>query len=182
MSIAENFIYKNINKNSVVLEIGAGQGRWSEFILKKAERVILVDVSEKCINFCRKMFSKSNNVEYYVNDGKRLDFIKENSVDFVWSFDSFVHMERDVIDAYFREFSRILKKGGKAIIHHHGGRRSLSDTLPLLGMRSNVSKQTIKELAKKHKLAVKYQTQSWGKNSEFNCKLRDDYISEIVKK
>jgi hypothetical protein len=40
------------------------------------------------------------------------------SVDFVFSFDSFVHPNRDVIEAYLRELGTKLKPGGKGFIHH----------------------------------------------------------------
>jgi len=173
-SIVENFIYKNIDKDSNVLEIAPGHGRWTEFILKKAGNLILCDLNSKCIEICKMKFYNFKNISYYVNDGKNLNFIKDNSIDFIWSYDSFVHMEKDVIEAYFKEFSRILKVGGKAIIHHSGERRSK-------GFRSNVSTGIIREIATQYGLSVKYHIQSWGKNNEFNCKLFNDYISELVK-
>lgn len=201
-SIVDNFIYKNIDKNSIVLEIAPGHGRWTEFILKKAEETALVDVNKKCIDFCKKRFSKFKNIKYYVNDGRRLDFIKNNSVDFIFSYDSFVHMEKNVIDSYFKEFSRILKPNGKVIIHHAGKKRgglvSFLDKLgiagkiiywlfyldksDLSGERSNISKKMIEKIVKKYNLKIVSQVNSWGKNNEYNCKLFNDYISEIAKK
>ena len=39
---------------------------------------------------------------YFVNDGKSLDKIRSNSQDLVFSWDSFVHMHRNVIDEYLK--------------------------------------------------------------------------------
>ena len=202
-SIVETFIYSNIDENSNVLEIAPGHGRWTEFILSKAKRVTLVDLSPKCIEFCRDRFSEFDSISYYVNDGKTLRFIESNSIDFIWSYDSFVHMEKDVIESYIREFSRILKPGSKAIIHH-AGRRNLALKLQFLqklgrrgqrlyediswgkgtrrdGRRSNVSKEAIGGLAKQNGLVVEAQVDSWGTDAEYNAKVFGDYISILEK-
>jgi len=44
--------------------------------------------------------------------------IPDSSVDFVFSFDSFVHPNRDVVEAYLRQLGTKLKIGGKGFIHH----------------------------------------------------------------
>ncbi len=183
-SIFKRFIKPNIKKESVVLEIAPGHGRWTEFVLD-AKKIILVDLNEECIRFCMNKFSKLKNINYFANDGRTLSFIEDNSIDFIFSYDSFVHMKKEIIDSYFQEFYRILKKPGKAIIHHAGRRNPAFYTLNHRaneGSRSDVSKKDIKKLAEKNKLEVIYQIDSWGKKKEYNCKAHGDYISEIVKK
>jgi ubiquinone/menaquinone biosynthesis C-methylase UbiE len=176
-SIIEFFILPNA-KNSIVLEIAPGHGRWSDSIIKVARSVYLVDLNNECIDYCRRRFFNYANIYYNVNDGKSLPFILDHSIDFIWSYDSFVHMEEEVISSYFSEFARILKNYGKAIIHHSGGRN-----LPRGkgGWRSNVSRNKILEISQKNNLKVEYQIQSWGKKDEFNCKRFNDYISKILK-
>jgi len=44
--------------------------------------------------------------------------VLDASIDFVFSFDSLVHTNRDVVEAYLRELRRKLKIGGKGFIHH----------------------------------------------------------------
>jgi hypothetical protein len=44
--------------------------------------------------------------------------IPDASVDFVFSFDSFVHLRREIVDAYLNELRRTLKIGGRGFIHH----------------------------------------------------------------
>jgi hypothetical protein len=44
--------------------------------------------------------------------------IPDHSVDFIFSFDSLVHAEADVLDAYLSQFKRILRLDGAAFIHH----------------------------------------------------------------
>ena len=40
------------------------------------------------------------------------------SIDRIWSFDVFVHIQAIDIEAYVAQFARILRPGGTALIHH----------------------------------------------------------------
>jgi len=44
--------------------------------------------------------------------------IAANSVDFVFSFDSLVHAEGDVMQRYMSELARVLTRDGVAFLHH----------------------------------------------------------------
>jgi SAM-dependent methyltransferase len=101
-----------------VLEIAPGHGRCSQFLEHLAERLVLVDISESCIEACRKRFAGSEKIEFHVNDGRSLDAIADRSVDFAFSFDSLVHVEGDVLEAYLGELARTLAADGVAFIHH----------------------------------------------------------------
>lgn len=101
----------------VILEIGPGQGRWTQFLRSFCRRLMVVDISERCIDVCRERFG-TDQVSYQVNDGRSLDFAETASVDFVFSFESLIHTEADDLEAYFQEISRVLKPDGKAFLHH----------------------------------------------------------------
>jgi hypothetical protein len=57
-------------------------------------------------------------MRFYVNDGISLSAIPDNCVDFVFSFDSLVHAEQDVIAAYLGQLARKLSPDGVGFIHH----------------------------------------------------------------
>lgn len=101
-----------------ILEIGCGYGRWTQYLKDLCTHLVAVDLSEQCIRFCRQRFADAAHIEYHVNDGTSLGMIADNSVDFVFSFDSLVHADEPVIDAYLSELARILKRDGAAFIHH----------------------------------------------------------------
>jgi ubiquinone/menaquinone biosynthesis C-methylase UbiE len=101
-----------------VLEIAPGYGRWTQFLQPLCERLIVVDLSERCIDACRQRFAHVGNIEYHVNDGRSLDFVPDRSIDFIFSFDSLVHADDDAVGAYLQAFSRKLTQNGKAFIHH----------------------------------------------------------------
>jgi len=202
--LVEAFIAPNVSENSAVLEIAPGHGRWSKEIVGHCNELILVDLSSNCIKFCKKLFASYDHVRYITNDGKSLNDVKDNYVDFVWSYDAFVHMDKDVIGSYLDEIYRVLNPGGKAVIHH-AGRRHAFLWLGFLrhqgkigkniykvismgkfrdddGWRSNVSKQIVYKLAVSKGLEVEAQVQSWVRNNEFGSSSRYGDFVTILRK
>ena len=121
-SLIDQVMKKYIRGESAILEIGPGAGRWTEFLVELANRLFVVDVSERCIEVCRERFKLHSNVEYHVTDGADgwLNFIPSGSIDYVWSYDVFVHINPTDIEAYINDFQRVLRPGGHAVIHHAG--------------------------------------------------------------
>src|SRR5262249_14477232 len=82
------------------------------------EELWAVDKSSECIEACRQRFAAEPHVHCYLNDGRSLSMIPDGSIDFVFSFDSFVHPDREIVEAYLRQLGTKLKIGGKGFIHH----------------------------------------------------------------
>jgi SAM-dependent methyltransferase len=101
-----------------ILEVGPGYGRWTAFLKDLCKRLIIVDLSESCINRCRQRFAECSHISYFVNDGESLDMVTDSSVDFIFSFDSLVHAEDAVLKAYAAEFAKKLRPDGIAFLHH----------------------------------------------------------------
>src|SRR5689334_16593792 len=87
-----------------ILEVAPGYGRWTEFLKDLCKRLIIVDLSETCIDRCRQRFANCPHISYFVNDGKSLEMVADGGVDFIFSFDSLVHAEEAVLKAYVGEF------------------------------------------------------------------------------
>jgi ubiquinone/menaquinone biosynthesis C-methylase UbiE len=101
-----------------ILEIAPGFGRWTNFLSEHCNTLKAVDASEKCVAFCRKKFHQRKSISIYQNNGNNLDMIQNDSIDFVFSFDSFVHFDLNTVERYLAEISRTLKHGGIGFIHH----------------------------------------------------------------
>ena len=101
-----------------VLEIAPGFGRWTHYLKDLCERLVVVDLTERCIDHCRERFADATNIEYHVNDGRSLEMVEDGSIDFVFSFDSLVHVEIDVLDAYLTQLATKLKPEGVGFFHH----------------------------------------------------------------
>jgi len=202
-ALLSDLVDGRIGPESVVLEIAPGHGRWTAELLERSRRMILVDLNAECIEHCRARFG--DGLEYRVNDGRSLPDVGDESVDLVWSYDSFVHMEGDVIASYLSEIARVLRPGGVALLHHAGRRHSalrlgvlarLGPPGKLLfrlvsmpwdtsgggdGDRGCVSAELVGGLAADVGLEVESQRDSWGPAGEFDCRRFGDVISTLVK-
>lgn len=116
-----NLIYPRIFRylpTNNLLEISPGNGRWTNFLKNHTQKLVCVDLSLKCINHCKKRFKGEKNLIFHKNDGLKLQIIKDNSIDFVFSFDSLVHADFYILKSYLDEIRRVLKSDGIAFIHH----------------------------------------------------------------
>jgi ubiquinone/menaquinone biosynthesis C-methylase UbiE len=156
-----------------LLEIGPGAGRWTEFLVEQADRVILVDVSSRVLDLCRDRFGDGNSMTYIANDGSDLPGVTNESVDGVWSFDAFVHIGPLDLASYLAEMARVLRPGGLAVIHH-AGRRDRR------GWRSPMSAALFANLARERGLEIVRQFDNWGEG-RFDIRRYRDVIS-IVRK
>jgi SAM-dependent methyltransferase len=198
-SLVETFVLPYLGSDVDVLEIAPGHGRWTQTIVSVARSVTLVDLNPACIQACRDRFQGLSNVAYYVNDGRSIPTVPDSSVDFVWSFDSFVHMEPDVVDAYLGEFARVLRPGGRFVIHHADKRHWSLSMIPVTGRlalpgrvvqllagqgrlkdggnRSDMSARLFAQLVTHHGLSLERQTDHWGGEGRFTVTKYRDIIS-----
>jgi len=174
-SLIDEVLLKYIEREKTVLEIGPGSGRWTETLQKISKHLICVDLADKCIDLCKKRFSQFDNIEFFVNDGSNLDFITSDTIDFIWSFDVFVHIAPKETQKYLMEFKRVLKKGGRAVIHHpkEGGVHGWH--------RSGMTAELFSEMLKKHGFTLIDQFESWGDKRQFDVRRCHDIITVFKK-
>jgi len=110
-----------------ILEIAPGYGRWTQYLKDHCERLTVVDLSEKCIEHCKRRFAGVSHIAYHVNDGRSLEMVAPESVDFLFSYDSFVHIEGEDVRNYLRQIGAKLTRDGVGMIHHS----NLGNYLPL---------------------------------------------------
>ena len=101
-----------------ILEIGPGHGRWTRYLVHLCDRLIGVDVTERCVEACRERFADQPHASFHKNDGMSLEMVPDGEVDFAFSFDSLVHCESDVVESYVHQLSTKLSPEGAAFMHH----------------------------------------------------------------
>lgn len=111
-------IQEYLMNSSVVLEIAPGFGRCTDFLKNYPNSLMIVDLSEKCINSCKEKFKKEEHISYFKNDGLNLEMIPNGEIDFIFSWDSLVHAEENVLKSYIYQFKEKLSEHGVAFIHH----------------------------------------------------------------
>jgi SAM-dependent methyltransferase len=168
----------NIDVAGTVVEIGPGGGRWTEELQKRAAKVFGLDISQACVDTCTERFKDCDNVEFRVSSGTDLAGVDDGSVDSIWSFDVFVHINEKELRAYAAEFARVLKSGGGGVLHHGtaGGATG--------GWRSDVTDEKMREVLIDAGLEVVDQYRSWTDpdGTEHQAGLYDDAITVFRKK
>jgi SAM-dependent methyltransferase len=101
-----------------ILEIGSGFGRWSHYLRQHCQQLHLVDPDPQCMDACRGRFGADAGLSYDLNQGDSLAMVPDGSLDFVFSFDSLVHVRRQTIETYLGQLEAKLKPNGLAFIHH----------------------------------------------------------------
>lgn len=176
-SVIDCVLKKHIGKGDRVLEIGPGGGRWTEELLNLASGLKGADISASCVEACQQRFSAADHAEFFVSSGRDLEGVDDESLDSIWSFDVFVHINRPELEAYAGEFVRTLKPGGKGVLHHGtvGGEKG--------GWRSNVTADDMSRILTEAGLEVVDQFQSWEDGGvEHQAGLYEDAITVFVKK
>lgn len=174
--LVETFAIPHLRPQSVMLEIGPGHGRWSVFFPKRVAELHLADLSPSCIEFCRKRLVEHPNVRYHVTDGKSLSTLPDASIDFVFSFDAFVHIEEAETRSYMRELRRVMRPQSMGVIHHAGsptpdqGRR---------GMRSSLDTRKMAGILMENSMFLIRQTDEWGDGC--NVKFAGDIITVFAR-
>lgn len=150
-----------------ILEIAPGYGRWTQFLRTFCQRLVAVDLSPRCIEACKSRFAEFSNLEYHVNDGRSLEMVRDGSIDFAFSFDSLVHVDDDVLEAYLRQLAGKLTPDGVGFIHHsnvHSYLKPWEEKLP--GFARERAIRTINARINKHWRSPKMSAARFGEICE----------------
>ncbi len=101
-----------------ILEIAPGFGRCTQYLLPQCQQYRGVDVTAKCVQYCKERFDEVEHAEFVENDGTSLDAIASGSIDFAFSWDSLVHCDSEVLKGYLSQLADKLAKGGIGVFHH----------------------------------------------------------------
>jgi SAM-dependent methyltransferase len=101
-----------------IVEIGPGGGRWTAVRLPRCRRLVAADTSSAMLALLRRRFAGDARLECVALDGQGLAPVAAASADAVFSFDVFVHLPHWDAFNYLCEIRRVLRPGGKAVVHH----------------------------------------------------------------
>jgi ubiquinone/menaquinone biosynthesis C-methylase UbiE len=153
-AVVGQFLDPHIPRGGTVLEIGPGGGRWTEILGRRSSWVCLLDVAEGPLHVCRERFGRTSTVSCILGDGRTVP-LASGSVDGIWSYDVFVHVNPTDAASYFCEFGRVLRPGAHAVIHHPG--QSFGEDR-IRQHRSDLTDRMVVEFARSNGLDVVLQT------------------------
>lgn len=100
---------KNINKETIIADIGAGTGKLTEQLLENGVKVIAVEPNKDMINVAKENLSKHNELIEFKQESAEDTKIEDNSVDIIVVAQAFHWFDKEV---FKKECKRILKKDG----------------------------------------------------------------------
>ena len=115
--VLDAFIFPYVKADHKCGEVGSGGGRIASKVAPKVRKLICFDLSEKMLQAAKEKLSGYPNVDFILTDGKTLSDGTEETFDFIYSFDVFVHLDLHAIWSYFLEIKKMLKKDGKVFLH-----------------------------------------------------------------
>jgi ubiquinone/menaquinone biosynthesis C-methylase UbiE len=154
-SLVQNVLHRYIPSGGHILEIGPGAGRWTATLIEMASTFTGIDVAESCIRLCKQKFGGQRG-QFLVGNGKDLAAIADASVDSLWSFDTFVHINLPEAASYVCEFRRVMRTGAVGVIHHgkYGGIEG--------GWRSNLTSKAFRKLLEGHGFKILHEFETWN--------------------
>lgn len=114
--IRDTYLLPYVQPEHTALEIGPGGGRWTRYLLP-SRKLYVVDFHQELLDELRKNFRRSNMV-FIRNNGSDFPGVEPASVDFVFSFGTFVHLDLPIIEAYLHNMRAILKPESNVVIHY----------------------------------------------------------------
>ncbi|MFH1202123.1 MAG: class I SAM-dependent methyltransferase [Candidatus Omnitrophota bacterium] len=106
-------ILKNIRGRC--LEIGCGDGVWTDFLRSKSSNVVSIDLSKDRIKNAKKIINNSD-IDFIISDARVLPF-KDRSFSTICAFEVIEHLpNRNDHFRFIREVKRLLSKNGVFLI------------------------------------------------------------------
>ena len=133
-SAVEDLLKTHIKeKCSTAIDLGSYTGKWLPHLGKYAQKIICADLIDNNFSMIQERFKEEKfDLSFYLTEGNELSGIEDESVDFIFSIDSLVRCDGNILKEYFKEFSRVLKPNGKVIIHYN---HSPAKDMPVIPIR-----------------------------------------------
>jgi SAM-dependent methyltransferase len=152
--VVKRYLQPHVTPESVVMEIGPGGGRWTQFLIS-AREVILVELNAQFFPYLRKRFRRQRRkLHFYETSGYELGGIEDGTVEFVFSFGTFVHIDPDGIDEYLGEIVRVLRPGGTTTLQYADRTKPFLQTVPDFGGFSDMDAPKMEGLIAAHGLEI----------------------------
>jgi SAM-dependent methyltransferase len=114
--VRDRYLLPYVSAEHSALEIGPGGGRWTRYLLG-FRRLYVVDYYQELLDEVRSNFQRDNTV-FIRNNGTDFPGVDPASIDFLFSFGTFVHLDLHLIEAYLANMRSILKPHANVVIQY----------------------------------------------------------------
>tara|TARA_B100000902_G_C27292757_1_gene908143 strand:+ start:264 stop:947 length:684 start_codon:yes stop_codon:yes gene_type:complete len=114
--VKDHFLLPYINSDSTIIEIGPGGGRWTRYMLH-AKQIFAIDFYQPVLDELAKNYNLPN-INIIKNNGMDFPNIDNESIDLIFSFGTFVHLDTEIINEYLKNIKPLLKQNSNVIIQY----------------------------------------------------------------
>jgi hypothetical protein len=115
-NIRDQWLGPYVRADHDAVEIGPGGGRWTRYMLG-FRHIYAVDYHQELLDELRKNFAHDN-ISFLKNNGSDFPSIGPRSIDYIFSFGVFVHLDIEIIASYMKELKTIIKDDGNIVIQY----------------------------------------------------------------
>jgi SAM-dependent methyltransferase len=127
IEVRRRFVDPYLRPGQVVVEIGGGGGRFTQYLLPSAARLVVVELNPEAFEHLRRRFPDAGErLQLRRTSGYELTAVADAAADLVFTFDVFVHVEPHGIARYLAEIERVLRPGGRAVVHYADKRKPIA--------------------------------------------------------
>jgi hypothetical protein len=126
--VYEKFIIPYVDPKHTALEIGPGGGRWTQF-LTGFKKLYVVDINDVFFPMLKKRFPDAP-IEFVLGNGADFPSIRPRSIDFVFSFGVFVHVDAHIVLDYLMNLKPLLVPDATAVIQYPDKTKPLAIRTP----------------------------------------------------
>jgi len=114
--IRDRYVLPYVNTEQSAVEVGPGGGRWTRYLLG-FKKLYVVDYYPELLEEMKRNI-KAPNLQLIKNNGTDFPGINDQSIDYLFSFGTFVHLDTHLIRDYLSNMRRILKAGANVVLHY----------------------------------------------------------------
>jgi hypothetical protein len=115
--IKERYVLPYVDPQQSAVEIGPGGGRWTRYLLG-FKAIYAVDYHQELLDELRRNFGQYRNIHFIKNNGTDFPGISPRSIDYLFSFGTFVHLNFNLIEDYLLAITPIMKPGANVVIQY----------------------------------------------------------------
>lgn len=114
--VRDRFVLPFVHPDKQAIEIGPGGGRWTRYLLGFG-RLFAVDYHQELLDQLAAAY-RAPHLVLLKNAGTDFPGIEPRSIDFVFAFGVFVHLDLPIIEAYLCSIRKVLRPDGNAVVQY----------------------------------------------------------------
>ena len=125
--VKDRYVLPYVNPSHAAVEIGPGGGRWTRYLLD-FRTLYAVDYHQELLDELARNFQRYRNIRFIKNSGTDFPGIDPETIDYVFSFGTFVHLEFALIERYLAAIRPIAKPGANIVIQYSDKTKIMAQT------------------------------------------------------